>query len=84
MAVSLQDAVLDSATRQRQTNNIQDILRELLEVGDHFNSLLAKHRSLIKVERALHELNSMSQFSSEEKEIIRNELVKIKINLENY
>lgn len=83
MAVSIQDAIIDSATRQRFANNNQDILKELLEIGDNFNSLLAKHRNLIKVEKALQELNTMDQFTNDQKEIINNELLRIKINLEN-
>ena len=59
----MQDAILNSANNLRhksRNNNIQDVLQELLEVGNCFDSLLEKHRKLIKFEKALQELNSMN------------------------
>lgn len=86
MAISMQDAILNSANNLRhksRNNNIQDILQELFEVGNCFDSLLEKHRKLIKIEKALQELNSMNQFSNEEKELIKTEMLRLKIHLEN-
>lgn len=86
MAISMQDAILNSANNLRhksRNNNIQDVLQELFEVGNCFDSLLEKHRKLIKIEKALQELNSMNQFSNEEKELIKTEMLRLKIHLEN-
>ena len=86
MAISMQDAILNSANNLRhksRNNNIQDVLQELFEVGNCFDSLLEKHRKLIKIEKALLELNSMNQFSNEEKELIKTEMLRLKIHLEN-
>ena len=82
----MQDAILNSANNLRhksRNNNIQDVLQELFEVGNCFDSLLEKHRKLIKIEKALQELNSMNQFSNEEKELIKTEMLRLKIHLEN-
>lgn len=87
MAISIQDSILNSAhkdyTKVEVATNTQEILQELLEVGNSFNSLLAKHRNIIKVDKAILELKMLREFSFEEKEFIKTELLKLKINLES-
>ena len=87
MAISIQDSILNSAqkayTKVEVATNTQEILQELQEVGNSFNSLLAKHRNIIKIDKAILELKMLREFSFEEKEFIKTELLKLKINLES-
>lgn len=86
-SVAIQDAIIDNVTetnrRATLSSNMPDIIRELLDNEAGFGSFLEKQRKLIQVEKALANLPNMNQLTTEQKQIAREELLKVKEVLEN-
>jgi predicted choloylglycine hydrolase len=85
-AIKIQDTIIDSVTEAGKraiiASNMPIIIRELLECENHFGSFLEKQRKLIQVDKALSNLHKMNELTDKQKQIAREELLKLKQFLE--
>lgn len=85
-AIKIQDTIIDSVTEAGKraiiASNMPIIIRELLECENHFDSFLEKQRKLIQVDKALSNLHKMNELTDKQKQIAREELLKLKQFLE--